>query len=419
MSCKSLILKLMKKQIVKYGGVFLSLIICFFLFGVLTCCPPDKQVKRHIEQASSVLRQEGNYPYLLFDEEACRMDNFTVSLILNQTYCIDRTRPVHSAMNALRYNYGPDGSQTEALYHVTHDGEDLLPIPYPRYWHGTTFLSRLLLSITTYRNLVWLMAASIMLLWILFIIRYYPRGGLWQTIAFALSWCLVYGFVMIGSLQFFPILAIALIASIGMTKESCDKTLLMLVTGCVTCYFDLLTVPLLSFGWPVIVWLSLQPARSLNWKRTPCTLAIWSVAWGTGYALTFLSKWLLGSWILHTNVLQNASDAVSLRVSTGDFSRWDAVVHNWQMLPHEFVWLVLAACAVITLIRFQKESSIKVLLLLVMAFLPYIWYLIASNHSYLHAWFTYRLQAVSIAAILMAILSLRKMPSTSKHQNLY
>jgi O-antigen/teichoic acid export membrane protein len=44
--------------------------------------------------------------------------------------------------------------------------------------------------------------------------------------------------------------------------------------------------------------------------------------------------------------------------------------------------------------------------LLVVAFIPWVWYLFAANHSYLHNWFTFRAQAVSVAAILLALMQL-------------
>jgi hypothetical protein len=33
-----------------------------------------------------------------------------------------------------------------------------------------------------------------------------------------------------------------------------------------------------------------------------------------------------------------------------------------------------------------------------------MWYFFAANHSYLHNWFTFRAQAVSIAALLLAMM---------------
>ena len=58
--------------------------------------------------------------------------------------------------------------------------------------------------------------------------------------------------------------------------------------------------------------------------------------------------------------------------------------------------------------RFRLPDWKQAGLYLLVAFAPYIWYLVLSNHSYVHFWFTYRLQAVSITAILLLVCSFRK-----------
>ena len=45
-----------------------------------------------------------------------------------------------------------------------------------------------------------------------------------------------------------------------------------------------------------------------------------------------------------------------------------------------------------------KSVNISVLLC---AILPFLWYMVVSNHSYIHYWFTYRILAISIYAILI------------------
>ncbi|MFA5639888.1 MAG: hypothetical protein WC946_05300, partial [Bacteroidales bacterium] len=54
---------------------------------------------------------------------------------------------------------------------------------------------------------------------------------------------------------------------------------------------------------------------------------------------------------------------------------------------------------------------------MLIAILPYVWFFVVANHSYLHYWFTYRTQAFSISCIFLALLSmvsLEKMRSKLK-----
>ena len=49
--------------------------------------------------------------------------------------------------------------------------------------------------------------------------------------------------------------------------------------------------------------------------------------------------------------------------------------------------------------RIEKVSKIFLLI----AFIPYIRYLVMSNHSYSHCWFTFRAQISSVMALLLAV----------------
>ncbi|HAH57516.1 MAG TPA: hypothetical protein DCL86_05165, partial [Bacteroidales bacterium] len=55
---------------------------------------------------------------------------------------------------------------------------------------------------------------------------------------------------------------------------------------------------------------------------------------------------------------------------------------------------------------FNKQGFSKAILFLVVAVLPYIWFFGAANHSFVHYWFTYRIQAITISGVLLAFYSL-------------
>ena len=94
--------RLKHNRFLKFTGIFLILIFAYTAFAVLSCCMPDKTVKRHVKTASSSMAKYGNYPRSIFDLEGCQQDLFTEALILDQVYCIDRTKPFESAMKVTR-----------------------------------------------------------------------------------------------------------------------------------------------------------------------------------------------------------------------------------------------------------------------------------------------------------------------------
>ncbi len=406
----------MKRLIFKYIGVFLLLIASFFAFAVVSCCWPDRAVRRHVSQAAVTLQGEEVYRTAFIDRPSCQQDNFSEAIILNQIFCVNRRTPVNSAMGVYRSYNGPD-DMAGALLSATRLEPDLMYIPYARYWHGSTFLFRILLSLMSYSQLQWLLFAASTLLMLLFVCVYYPKAGIWKTLAFLSSWTLVYGYMMQFSMQFFPAFALALAASILIVRherESPYIAMLFFIIACLTNYFDLFTVPLLTFGWPLVAWLSIQDNRSVRLKDTSLSILTWGALWGAGYGLTFLSKWALASLTLKENILRDGIGQSLYRMSLGDHTRWDAVVHNVQMLPTAWACVCLIILLVVTIPRFRGNGGPKALLFLLIALLPYIWYLLVPNHCVLHFWFTYRLQAISLSALFMAVLSFRADPVRHK-----
>lgn len=398
-----------KHNFVLYVGVFLLLIVLYGLFAVISCSLPDRMIKHRVKRASSSLDAYGNYPRSVFDLEACQQDCFTEALILNQVYCVDRTKPLESAMKVSRrsatWNLPGD------LWQLTHEEVEWEEISYPRYWHGTTFLTRVLLLFFNYVQIQWLLFAVSALLMLLFGVVYFPRAGILKTVAMLMSWGLVYGFMWMFSLQFTPVFLLTLVASIFVVHFRSDirrLSLLFFIIGSLTCYFDLLTVPLLSFGWPLLVWLSLCDDKKLGLNDL-WIVAKWALLWLAGFALTWVMKWALASLVLGYNVFTDAQQAVTMRSGVSEeFSRWDAVMMNVGMIPKTMVLLTILGFAACAFRHFRLPDWKRTGLYLLIALAPYIWYAVLSNHSYQHFWFTYRLQAITIAALLLMVCGFRK-----------
>ena len=85
-----------------------------------------------------------------------------------------------------------------------------------------------------------------------------------------------------------------------------------------------------------------------------------------------------------------------------DISRWQSMVENLNMMPWGIVIAIALALIVVAVWRHKSGGWRQAVQYLAVAALPLAWYLFAANHSYLHCWFTYRAQAASVAALLMA-----------------
>ena len=80
------------------------------------------------------------------------------------------------------------------------------------------------------------------------------------------------------------------------------------------------------------------------------------------------------------------------------------MTNNLELLPWQFIAIAMLLMVVLVAFRFNAGGWRRAVQLLPIALLPWVWYFLAANHSYLHNWFTFRAQAVSIAAILLALM---------------
>ncbi len=402
------------KDVTKFIKVFVLLIASYFVFAVLSCLLPDKTIKAHIAQSAPGLAEEGSYPNAIITWDQCQMDNFTDALIMNQIYNIDRKHPVRSAMIVNRSSEGGlDWDQPGLLLRRVH-GEELKSNQYSRYWHGNTFLFRFVLLLMDFNMLRWTLYLISGLLMVMLLCAYYPEAGTLKTMVLSFGFLVTCGFVTQFSMQFFPVLALTLIGSLLVIKrdKSKDFGLLFFIVGSLTCYFDLLTAPLLTLGIPLAVMLSLNKESQFDLKRNLLTIIKLILLWGLGFALTFFMKWVLASLILGQNVLADAYEVALYRMDTEDFTRWDALSRNFKMIP---LWMIIVAVAVlivIDVVRHKRLNCKKALAYLLVGVMPLVWYLLLSNHSYIHWWFTYRLLAITITCLMLMLSD--AIPTTSE-----
>ena len=389
-------------KLIHFCKAFAILITAYFAFAVLSCLLPDKSIKMHIAESAPKIVEEGLYPQAIIHVEQCQMDNFTDALIMNQMYNIDRQHPIKSAMKMIRSSEkGRDWDQPGLLLRKV-NGESLEGQHYARYWHGSTFLFRplfLVMGFVALRHILFIVSSILI---VLLLCAYFPKAGLIKTIALALGFLLTYGFVMQFSMQFFPVLALTVIGSLLVAKreQSANFGLLFFVIGSLTCYFDLLTTPLLTLGIPMAVMLSLKREDKFQIKDNIIEISKLTLLWGLGFALTFLTKWALASLILGQNIFSDAYEVSLYRMEAEEFTRWEAVTTNFGMLN---LWMIGIAAVVLLLsviIKRQKISYKKAVLFLIIGLMPYVWYFLLANHSYLHWWFTYRLQAITVVCLL-------------------
>ena len=388
------------KPLYRYLIVFVALIATYLLFGAGAYLMPDKAVQKHVRRTLEMGDMREDQPRAILPTRLqTRMDNFTDAIILNQAYVMRiegfRTGvllvPRWGEVPLLPYEALRDGVNGEGSY-IRY---------YARYWHGNTFLTRYLLVFYDYIDIRFLLylVSTLLMLWCG--VSLWRRQG-WQTavaVMFGLAVC--YAFVMQFSMQFAPALIIALVGMIAVS-HGCNPSQTAFVVGSLTCYFDLLTAPMLTLGALLVVQASMDSEENVwcGWWNSLRSALLWVV----GYGGTWVMKWLIATVFTDENVIVDGIKNTLGRTSgLDDFTRWDALTANIELLPLKYIAPILAVLVVLALVHFNAKGWRKAMQILPIALLPWVWYLFAANHSYWHNWFTFRAQAVTVAAMMLAV----------------
>lgn len=141
-----------------------------------------------------------------------------------------------------------------------------------------------------------------------------------------------------------------------------------------------------------------------------------AMAWGIGYALTWVAKWIIVDITYHKDIIDNAINQMRYRGLDTNYSYLNTVWRNgtqWGEINLSLLsYLILYNITLIIYYTIKEKKNTKVLFYIIISMLPFVWYFVVRQHSYLHAIFTYRILYITgIANIL--ILS-EYLPSTKK-----
>lgn len=214
------------------------------------------------------------------------------------------------------------------------------------------------------------------------------------------------------SLQFSSVYYIFSFAVIGLLcgYEFIDNRLgfqaYFAIIGIITNWLDLLTYPLITLGVPLTVFIILNAEKDNKKRLVNCMIL--SISWCVGYFGMWILKWVLSSVALGQNLISDALKQAAFRVSgsngTAKWTRYEVVQRNLVHFAHKSFYILCAGYSLYSIFRIKSRGDLKTVLFncspyLFITVFPFIWYLVLSNHSWLHHWFTFRSLGVSIFAL--------------------
>ena len=397
------------KELKPFVKVFFILIAVFFLSMTLVYCIPTSWIQGNVEKSLEVMEGEGEYPMYFFYRHSAIIDVHTdklmyESLIQNRDYY----NPIQAAMSINQY---------------------------PRYWHGYQVLLRPLTVVFQVQELRYLgmLTFHLLFFWSAWLMakKTKPLYAMFYVLTVA-SGYVVFLPVCFQFLTTFLVLFVSLIVLLRRYDKNkplpaVKWMLYFFVVGMVENFFDFLTYPILTLGIPLVLllWLRVRDEQA-DFRSNFWFMFKASLSWFFGYALTWISKWLLSAAILGVRYFWRTMSVVQYRLEGSEEEPLDRIgtiqrnlkawlnVQDGGVISWSKIALVILIVAVV-LIIWRKLKDWKAvgayLPILFVAAYPYIWYLVMSNHSQIHYWYTYRAQLAALFAglvFLAAILRERK-----------
>ena len=407
---------------------WLGIIVVTFIFITISFCLPNGRIRSHLAEASGILVGEGEHPSSYIYNPSVELDNYSDAIILNVAYDVKPNRnPIKKALSNTYFTINQGTAQGENYKEVVENTDNLEGefIDYTRYWFTTSAFVRFLGTVMGYKQIRFAFMTVILLLFGISISLIHKRVGIKYAISMAIALILIRLFIIPMSIQYVPVTLITLLSIIAVCVISKKKNymqkmpLLFIVSGTTTAIFDLMSFPLLTLGLPLalLVVISLKEDKKVDVVKYLKLIVGFTLLWGLCYGATYFSKWIISSIILQENSIMIAleqlvfrSSASSLQVSTEDMftSNFNTYFTGFSLiglLVYFVIWIVLV-------IKLKKplKGFLPFVIMIAIALIPYAWYLAFTNHSYIHYWMTYRIQAIALFSILSGSLLVLENP---------
>lgn len=388
-----------------------SILGTVLLIGVFSL--PTESIYNHVKDSTYIFDIEGTYP--LINENSSKMlDNYTDALMLSEAaYNKEDVGIVEKAMAVYSpaiQGYTPD--QTLSIY--MKNGSEYTAGDYTRYWHGFLVVLKPMLLYCNYLGIRGINRVVQVCMAILVVFCLYKKKMKHAIVPFLVSYLFLRPDALGLSLQYSSIYYIVTMAilSIVLCREKIERKCLypivFLIIGMCTSYFDFLTYPLVTLGLPLTVVMMYQNREKVseNVKK----IVGYSGMWGIGYIGMWSGKWLVGSILLKKNLFVDAINQIKFRTSTHaakvEFSYMDVIGNNvWAGFLGIEVIALIVIVVLLGAVIFKNRKDLKKVLLssipfMVIMIMPFCWYILAANHSYIHTGFTYRELVIAVFAFL-------------------
>ena len=403
----------------KYFLALITLIFAMFIGSlalVLVYSLPSNLIQSNVKDSLTIYREEMEYFRWAPSYAGTQSDNWTDTLMLSIASYSPPTQGVYAFKDIIEdsllnphYKSKDTDSPVVSLFQLFWGGETYRQ-EYSRYWHGYLILLKPLLTILTMSDIRMCNMIIQLLLLFFLMICLYTKGG------YRLSLPFLFGIIALNpinsalSLQLSSVYYITLLSCFVILKynlyDSDKFWYFFFIIGICTSYFDLLSYPLVTLGFPLILYILLKDEHLFSKMKQVITASIY---WGMGYAGMWVGKWTVASLVTGNNIFINAYNQIKFRIN-GNVS-WTAItianaIKSNLCVFNDIVFLLLYAIFLTIIgIIFPKKYTINpkksiILPLLFVGIYPFVWVSLLKNHSIIHFWCTHRIFSITILSLI-------------------
>ena len=405
----------------KTALVFLVIAFCL-LSNMVQVLIDTPQMREHASAAVNIIFHQEASPTLVGGFSSARLDNYTSCLIVKTAAYVGPESFWHRAFGGLRVDLpvteGSDGWGAFCTYATGYDSPTG-GLSYSRYWHGYMLPLRLLLTATTFTNIQMFFYGVVFVLTLLLFLSLHKNNLFPLIFPFALSLFSMMPSALGICIQYVPVSIICLLSCLLLSghydhiRLFPGNALFFGITGLLTCYYDLLTFPMITLCMPLVILIQ----HMINHKEPQLFLhTLYCVmGWCIGFFGFWMLKFAMNTFLFGSYDAMNVIQQIKLRISSQSdgtsFSRLDSLISNIYVLLgkdlYRFLFITFIVYEMIRILCSVKKNTFRItpasLLFLIPGVIPVIWMLLTSNHIHDHYYYTYRNLAGTIMAFCMFI----------------
>lgn len=407
----------------------ISVVLGVLLLTLVFCIPVDSAKKHVYISVDKILIDSSEESEMSLQRYIMEyLESFTDAIMVqNAIEKISEKNPYEHAMWVYHLDLDENvWTPEETLQYLSKGGEssNLFLHQYSRYWHGYLVYLKPLLLLFSWEQVMWMGAGLQLLLTLALFVTAYKVEHLEVGIAVAIGLLFMKPALMLVSLAMsvcwlvtLAVLFLMLFRHDWLEKKEHYPELFLMI-GIMVAYFDFLTYPIVTLGFPLCALFLINREEKL--KKSVGRMIVYSGCWALGYVSMWASKWVLADLTLRTGTIKSAfssilgwTEAIGGRPRiSGGFYVIALNLEEYKFWIYPVLVGVLVLFDIVAFVWASRRASFRRAIVcsvpyLLIACLPFIWYIVVQHHSGLHIAFTFRI--ISVAALALGAIGLSLM----------